>query len=386
MENKNFLPVRKLSFQKKKRKINSSKNNRKVNTLITGKKIIEEEVESRQLSSQVKKRKKAKFNSIDNIIFLNNINPNNNMYLNKETSSPRKPKKILKKGNYFEEYLEKLYEDEPHLKKSVFKKSNNKINTKNFKRKVSFLSPGKNKNTQNIKTFKINMNNMNKSIINLENNESKNKIIKNEEGDEQSYGYNKKYNVNILNKSKNDDDIIKTSIFNKDFDKRALKRKQTNKTSVNFKIRNFDKRSTCKTINNLRNTKKKNSSKSMEKKFKKKISKIIKDKEIINNKEQDKNNIKNINNNNNINNDDKILIDKNKQKKYINSKSDKNDKKNLEKNNKKNQDLSLKKSIENAETLVQIEEKNKKKKKKPFCCPFLICLKMNNNEENENFL
>ena len=135
---------------------------------------------------------------------------------------------------------------------------------KKLKSKVSFMDLNSSKN-QILK--KTSFTNYITKYIKKDNNEAKenaknDSIGENSKGsDQQSYGYNKKYNVNILNKSKNDDDIIKTSIFNKDFDKRALKRKQTNKTSVNFKIRNFDKRSTCKTINNVRNSKKKNSSK-----------------------------------------------------------------------------------------------------------------------------
>ena len=79
--------------------------------------------------------------------------------------------------------------------------------------------------------------------INLENNnDNKSRIIKSEmDGDDQSYGYDKVYNANL--KRVNDDNIIKSSIFNKkDFDGRNFKRKQTNKTcKINFtqKIRNF---------------------------------------------------------------------------------------------------------------------------------------------------
>lgn len=372
MEKKNNT-IRQFSFHKKKAKrmIHSSKNNMKLHTLIAKKKVIEDD-EPNQFSSQVKRPTKNKFNSIDNIVLRNNIDPNNNIYEKKETTSPRKPRKILKNKN-FEEYLEKLYDDEPHLKKSIFKKSNN---AKNFNRKVSFLKPFNNKRKTNINE---------KSIISGKNNDfSKSRIFNNDDLGDESYGYNKKYSVNIFTNT-NNNDLRKTCLFN-NCDNRELMRKQSFKTikTVNFgKMRNSEKKSTNKTSTQLRKEKKKDSSKSNEKKFKKKINKLIKDKENNNNIEK---------NNNNINNSDKIPIDKNKIKKYMTTDKFEIDKKNKDRNeinntDKKNPVLSPKKSIENVETLVQVEEQNKKKRKKQFfCCPFLICLKMSNNEENNNII
>ena len=379
-------PVRKLSFQKKRPKkgINLSKMNIELHPLVQRQDINNSEIVTKNFPSQFNKRRKEKFNSIDNVSL--NFNNKNKTFKIDEASSPRKNRKIPKNNNYYEEYLEKLYEDEPHFKKSVFKKKiNSKI--KNFNRKVSFLSP-KNKKKQIINLFKVNPNNL------LENNDSKSRIIKEDDmGDEQSYGFDKKYSANILKKTKNDD-LLKSSIFNKkDFDGRNIKRKQTNKTSKSNNIRNSEKKNIS--INIKRDSKKKNSSKTNDKRFKKKISKVIKDKDKIskdknnkdkNNKDKNIAKIININNNININNDDKQKIDKNKQKNCL-TMVDKNDKKNENNNsesrNKKKQDLSPKKSIENVETLVQVVQQNNKKNKKLFCCvPFLICLK--NKEENKN--
>ena len=368
MEKKNNTN-RQFSFHKKKSKrmIHSSKNNLKLYTIIGKNNIIEED-EPNQFSSQVKKKTKNKFNSIDNVVLHNKISPYNFMSEKKETSSPRKPRKILKNNKNFEDYLEKLYDDEPHLKKSIFKKPNN---GKNFNRKVSFLKPFNSKRKNNINEKSIimpgNMNDYNKS-----------RIFNNDEFGDELYGYNKKYSANIFTNT-NNNDLRRTCIFN-NHNNRDLTRKQSYKTikSVNLvKMRNSEKKSTNKTATQLRKDKKKDSSKSNEKKFKKKANKLIKEQEFNNGDNTF---------NDNINNNDIIPIEQNKIKKYIGTDKYEIDKKNEDKKiikDKKNPDLSPKKSIENVETLVQIEEQNKKKRKKYFCCPFLICLKMSNNEESE---
>ena len=396
----NFAPVRKLSFTKKRAKkgINSSKNNNgmELQSLIPGKNNIDFGLQTKQFHSQVKKRGKAKFNSIDNVSLY--FNDNNNKSKNKNDSfSPRKQKQIVKKENNYTNYCENIFLEEPHFKKSVFKKqSNSKL--KNFNRKVSFLSPKGRKNKQALNLIKTNKSSK-VNTINLENNnDSKSKLFKSEMGgDDQLYGYDKVYNANI--KRVKNDDIIKTSIFNqKEFDGRNLKRKQTNKTVKNDytpKIRNLEKKNT--TIIFKRDIKKKNTSKSNDKKLKKKASKILKDKykdkekeTIIKEKTSKGKNLRiiNINNNININSDDKL--EKNKVKKCVTI-VDKNDKKyeNTQKSNiseiknKKKQDFSPKKSFDNIETLVQVEENKRINIKKPFCCvPFLICFR--SNDENEN--
>jgi stage V sporulation protein S len=249
----NLSPVRKLSFQKKKPKKNnnSNKNNIELYSAMEGKDLNDSELEEKHYPSQVKKRKNVKFNSNDNIsLFLDNNKDKN--YKLDATSSPRKNKKILKKNDYYagcEEYLEKLYEDEPHLKKGVFKKKSNNKFIRNFNRKVSFISPKNNKTKQNINLLRLNKNN---TIYNkTENNNSKSKVIKenDEMGDEQSYGYDKKYNASLL-KGESNNNLIKTAILSKkDFDGRDIKRRQTNKTCKSnnnnvFKFRNFEKKNT----------------------------------------------------------------------------------------------------------------------------------------------
>ena len=398
----NYAPVRKLSFQKKRTKkyINSSKNNNNIielHSLVPGKNNIDLDSQDKRFHSQVKKRRKAKFNSIDNVSFYFKDNNNKSKNKNDCSFSPRKQKKILKKENNYSNYCENIFLEEPHFKKSVFKKQSNSKLIKNFNRKVSFLSPNNSKTKQTLNLIKMNKSSK-INTVNLENNnDSKNKIIKSDIGgvDEQSYGYDKIYNANI--KKVKNDNLIKSSIFNKkeDFDGRNLKRKQTNKTCKNDytpKIRNLQKKNT--TIIFKRDIKKKNTTKSNnDKKLKKKSTKVMKDKDKEN-VSKEKNNkgknirIINVNNNFNINEDDKI--EKNKTRKCVTI-VDKFDKKyeNTQKSNiseiknKKKQDFSPKKSMENTETLVQVEENKRFNIKKPFCCiPFLLCFRSNDGNEN----
>ena len=393
-----YTPVRKLSFQKKriKKNINASKNNNNIielHSLVPSKNNIDFNLQTKRFHSQVKKRRKAKFNSIDNVSLYFNDNNNKSKYKRDGSVSPRKQKKILKKENNYSNYCDNIFLEEPHFKKSVFKKQSNSKLNKNFNRKVSFLSPKGMKNKHALNLIKINKSTK-LNPINLENNnDNKSRIIKSEmDDDDQSYGYDKVYNANL--KRVNDDNIIKSSIFNKkDFDGRNFKRKQTNKTcKINFtpKIRNLEKKNT--TVIFKRDIKKKNTTKSNDKKLKKKTTKLMKDKdkdkEAISKEKTNKGkNLKiiNINNNININSDDKM--EKNKVKKCVTI-ADKNDKKyentqksNLsETKNKKKQDFF---PNENTETLVQVEENKKINIKKPFCCiPFLICFR--SNDENEN--
>ena len=333
-----YTPVRKLSFQKKriKKYINASKNNNNIielHSLVPGKNKIDFNLQTKRFHSQVKKRRKAKFNSIDNVSLYFNDNNNKSKYKRDGSVSPRKQKKILKKENNYSNYCDNIFLEEPHFKKSVFKKQSNSKLNKNFNRKVSFLSPKGMKNKQALNLIKINKSTK-LNPINLENNnDNKSRIIKSEMGgDDQSYGYDKVYNANL--KRVNDDNIIKSSIFNKkDFDGRNFKRKQTNKTcKINFtpKIRNLEKKNT--TVIFKRDLKKKNTTKSNDKKLKKKTTKLMKDKdkdkEAISKEKTNKGkNLKiiNINNNININSDDKL--EKNKVKKCVTI-ADKNYKKN----------------------------------------------------------
>ena len=174
----------------------------------------------------------------------------------------------------------------------------------------------------------------------------------------------------------------------KEFGNITIRHKKSFKTlkSENLaKIQQYEPNSS-KAIFDMRSFKKKCSMKFTEKRIKKKSSKLLRYNEKIN---ENKN--KNNNNNNIINNDDKLFLDKNHHKKNSGIILDKTDKKidNKKPNNlddKNNQDSFHKKSIENADTLVQIEHKNNKKRKKFFCCPFLLCFKMSKNEGNGDIL
>ena len=386
------------TFQRKKskKKINSSKNHVELHSLIKNKNLLNSEILSNQFPSQVNVRKHPKFNSIDNIKLLYKTNRNDLKI--ERTTSPKKTKKIPKIDNYNGNILG-IFEDEPHLKKSVFKKSSNKL-FKNFNRKVSFLSPSGGKTKQKLMKINKSTNFLNANLDNTDI-KSRNNKIKNEDDsqDEQSYGFDKQYNANWIKKSKYDDPL-KTSIFNKkEFEGRNIKHKHTTKTSkTNISKINIDKNTA---LSFKRDLKKKNSSKTNDRRFKKKMKDRDKEKSSKekNNREKtskEKNfnhKITNININStiNVNGDDKQKYDKYKQKKsttMVEKGEKKNENKkstNSESKNKKKQDLSTKKSIENVETLVQVVDEDKKKKKRNFCCiPFLICF--TSNEENENIL
>ena len=395
MENDTIPILKTFQRKKSKKKLNSSKNHINLHSLIKKKNILNSEILPNQFPSQVNVRKHPKFNSIDNIKLL--YQTNRNGIKMEATASPRKSKKIPKNENNGN--ILGIFEDEPHFKKSVFKKSNNKI-FKNFNRKVSFLSPSRGKTKQKIMKINKSSNFLNANLDKADIKSKNNKTVKEDDlQDEQSYGYDKQYNLNYLKKTKFDDSL-KTSIFNKkEFEGRNIKHKLTTKTfKTNIAKINIDK-NTALTFK--RDLKKKNSSKTSDKKFKKKMKDRDKEKtsKEKNNREKtskEKNynpKITNINIDStiNVNGDERQKSDKYKQKKcttMVERGEKKNDNKkstNSESKNKKKQDLSPKKSIENVETLVQVVEEDKKKKKRNFCCiPFLICF--TSNEENENVL
>ena len=378
-------PKRKYSYQKKKIKKypNSAKKYRDSSILFLGKDINDEQPQ--EGTNQARKRKN-KFNSIDDSNFISKkIRFNNNPHA---LVSPRKhKKKIPKKDNHITEYLDKLYNDEPHFRKSVIrKKTTTKVNFKGF-RKVSFLNPKEKKNSKH----NVNILNIDKTFISNKGedykNKSKSKIFNNNDMyDDQAYGYDKKYVANLIR----DDDMTMKSVVISDknlFNSRNIKRRQTSKTNKStkkilniLKYKNSEKRSSHQSNNN--STKRQVSSKSNDKKSKKKENKAQKAKEKEKEKDKEKKNINNIEENDK----DKIKIDKNNKK---NDKKDNEDENihSKSKKHKKNQELSPKKEIENADTVIQIDAQNKKKKKKQFCCyPFLVCLKLYNNEENDNVL
>jgi hypothetical protein len=371
-------PKRKYSYQKKKLKKcpNSAKKVRDSPILFLGKDINDEKPQ--EGTNHVRKRK-SKFNSIDGPNFMTKkIRFNDHP---PALVSPRKhKKKIPNKENHITEYLDNLYKDEPHFRKSVIRKKTTKVNIKGF-RKVSFLNPKEKKNSKQ----NVNILNINKSSISIKDeddkNKSKSRIFNNNDiYGEQVYGYDKKYMANLI---KDDEMTLKSVIIsdNNLFNSRNLKRKQTSKTNKSakkilniLKFKGYEKRNSSKS-NNI-STKRQISSKSNDKKSKKKENKAIK----VKDKEKK--------NNNNFEEDDdnKIKIEKSKKKNNKKENEDENTH-SKSKKHKNNQELTPNKEIENIDTVIQIDTQNKKKKKKQFCCyPFLVCLKFENNEDNDNVL
>mgnify|MGYP006873061014 CR=1 FL=1 len=321
------------------------------------------------------RKRKVKLNSIDNSQVLHNNFFNNHP----PTLLEKKEKKnIHKNDNVVTEYLTKLYE-EPHLSKSLFRKKTTKI--RNPDRKVSFLNPINTKAKQN-----LNILNINKSLFKKNSeNYSKSRIFKDNDilGDK-SYGHNKIFASYLIDSN---DLMLKSEIITnkKKFNTRNVRRKQTsktNKTNNNKKIFNLErirspnKKNTSNSNHEFYNIAKRHlSSKSNNKKIKKKENKTIKDK---NNKNKNYDKIININNNIHINNDDDNDSDNNKYR---------NDDNEITKKSKKKQDEDI--DIEAAIRKEQKEKKeknDKKKKSQCCCCPFLVCLKSTNDEENENIL
>ena len=339
-------------FQKKCYKINSSKNYRKNKFISRQDNDIVQE--STICPENMGKKRKIKFNHIDNTEILYN-----NLFNNHLSSFVAKEEKnnIPKNENMITEYLTKLY-DEPHLRKSLFRKKT--TNIRNPNQKVSFAYPINLKTKQNLNLLKLNKNIFKKNNDNI----NKSNIFNNNDIlEEQCYGYDKVYIPEIID---NKELMLKREINtkNKNYNPRRKQTSQTIKTNNKqlfnlYQVRNLNRKNTTNNINNAFyiNSKKKLSSKSINKRLK---SKTLKDKNNID-KNYDK--IININNNININNDIK---------------------KNHTKKSKKRQD------DDNIETAIQKEVKDKrnKMKKKRFCgCfPFLICLKQKNDEENESIL
>ena len=287
-------PKRKYSYQKKKIKKypNSAKKYRDSSILFLGKDINDEQPQ--EGTNQARKRKN-KFNSIDDSNFISKkIRFNNNPHA---LVSPRKhKKKIPKKDNHITEYLDKLYKDEPHFRKSLIRKKTTKVNFKGF-RKVSFFNPKEKKdNKQNVNIIKINksyFSNKEEDDKNKSKRKSKSKIVNNNDlYDDQLYGYDKKYMANLV---RDDDKTMKSVIITDKnlFNSRNVKRKHTSKTNKStkkilniLKYRSSEKRNSNKSNNN--STKRQASRKSNDKKIKKKENKTIKAKDKEKDKEKKK--------------------------------------------------------------------------------------------------
>ena len=358
------------NFQKKnQKKINSSKNRRRKKIL-----FAKDDDDLQEITigpENMCRKRKIKFNSIDNTsqVLQNNFfdkHPSTFVGKKEKNNNNKNEKEVT-------EYLTKLY-DEPHLTKSLFRKKTTKIRNPN--RKVSFLNPINSKSKKNVNILSINHSLFKKNSENLDFNKSR---IFNDDDilEEQSQEYNKGNGLYFMDSN---DLMLKSEIITgkKHFNTRTIRRKQTSKTNKTnnkklfnlYKIRNPDKKNTSNVNNAFYNiTKKHISSKSNNKRSRKKENKTSKDK---NNKDKNYEKIININNNIHINNS----VEKSNNK-------IRNDDNEITKKCKKKQDA------DDIETAMQKEqkEKNDKKKKKQFCCfPFLVCLKLKNDEENENIL
>ena len=316
----------------------------------------------------------------------------------------KRPSAIISTGNSnnLNNYLEKLYQNDKHMKKNILKKkkigSNKLINPKvsllrNLtKKNVSLRNSSKkiHHSTHKKKEFKDN-----------KNSESKNKkenIIEKE--DEQEYGFNKKYKIkmfdeldeekNRLNEAIHNTKIIQTYLFkrNKENDIES-ETKKMNKTFIIPKIRDseiqklrdsFLKLKSKKNLDN-NNFKKINRKLIRHKKVRlkqKRSNKVVNINYNINvngpNNDKHKNDtikkketskkIKIINITENINKPELLIINKNKEGSNTNKTSNNKENNNKDKDN----------------TLIKDKKNNIFYKYMQNCCfPFVACLKGNND-------
>ena len=327
----------------------------------------------------------------------NKSNINYKKYINR-------PSAIISTGNSnnLNNYLEKLYQNDKHMKKNILKKkkigSNKLINPRvsllrNLTKKNDSLRNSSKKihhSTHKKKEFKDN-----------KNSESKNKkenIIEKE--DEQEYGFNKKYKIkmfdeldeekNRLNEAIHNTKIIQTYLFkrNKENDIES-ETKKMNKTFIIPKIRDseiqklrdsFLKLKSKKTLDN-NNFKKINRKLIRHKKVRlkqKRSNKVVNINYNINvngpNNDKHKNDtikkketskkIKIINITENINKPELLIINKNKEGSNTNKTSNNKENNNKDKDN----------------TLIKDKKNNIFYKYMQNCCfPFVACLKGNND-------
>ena len=331
-------------------------------------------------------------------------NKNNNKSNLKYKKYINRPSAIISTGNSnnLNNYLEKLYQNDKHMKKNILKKkkigSNKLINPRvsllrNLTKKNDSLRNSSKKihhSTHKKKEFKDN-----------KNSESKNKkenIIEKE--DEQEYGFNKKYKIkmfdeldeekNRLNEAIHNTKIIQTYLFkrNKENDIES-ETKKMNKTFIIPKIRDseiqklrdsFLKLKSKKTLDN-NNFKKINRKLIRHKKVRlkqKRSNKVVNINYNINvngpNNDKHKNDtikkketskkIKIINITENINKPELLIINKNKEGSNTNKTSNNKENNNKDKDN----------------TLIKDKQNNIFYKYMQNCCfPFVACLKGNND-------
>ena len=316
----------------------------------------------------------------------------------------KRPSAIISTGNSnnLNNYLEKLYQNDKHMKKNILKKkkiaSNKLINPK-----VSLLRnlTKKNDSLRNSSKRIHHSTHKKKEFKDNKNSESKNKkenIIEKE--DEQEYGFNKKYKIkmfdeldeekNRLNEAIHNTKIIQTYLFkrNKENDIES-ETKKMNKTFIIPKIRDseiqklrdsFLKLKSKKTLDN-NNFKKINRKLIRHKKVRlkqKRSNKVVNINYNINvngpNNDKHKNDtikkketskkIKIINITENINKPELLIINKNKEGSNTNKTSNNKENNNKDKDN----------------TLIKDKKNNIFYKYMQNCCfPFVACLKGNND-------
>ena len=331
-------------------------------------------------------------------------NKNNNKSNIKYKKYINRPSAIISTGNSnnLNNYLEKLYQNDKHMKKNILKKkkigSNKLINPK-----VSFLRnlTKKNDSLRNSSKKIHHSTHKKKEFKDNKNSESKNKkenIIEKE--DEQEYGFNKKYKIkmfdeldeekNRLNEAIHNTKIIQTYLFkrNKENDIES-ETKKMNKTFIIPKIRDseiqklrdsFLKLKSKKTLDN-NNFKKINRKLIRHKKVRlkqKRSNKVVNINYNINvngpNNDKHKNDtikkketskkIKIINITENINKPELLIINKNKEGSNTNKTSNNKENNNKDKDN----------------TLIKDKKNNIFYKYMQNCCfPFVACLKGNND-------
>lgn len=306
--------------------------------------------------------------------------------------TPKNSKKIShsnnNEGNPILNLLDNLYQNEKHLKKHILKKKTKEHSShKKKKSKVSFMDfTPKNKvlkfNSKKISFSNYINENMNKKYDMNGINKPKENLLEEEE-DGQSYGFNKKYSLKMIDENTNDKNdknivnieaptptLIKNSIINKNlFNDINIEGDVTHKT---FNTTNI-KSSVINKIKVPITKIKKSRSKQNLKKINKKSSKSSKEKEPKNKN----NNVVNINYNINVKNEknDKVRKRKNGNKKNLQNHDNNLNKTSKEKSEPaENKDKDNEKSKENDNNTTSKKE-DKKLYKFNCCNPFLACLR-----------
>ena len=330
----------------------------------------------------------------------NSITPKDNDNIS-AVRSPRKRQNTSQKNVNFSnnlcQYLDKLYQNDKHLRKNILKKKND--NNRKHQFKVSFgnltTKADKFRFNSNKLTFSSYINSKDDKKNKNEEIKKSNDNIEEEEDDGQSYGFNKKYSIELLHKKDSNKinlnneihtpKVTKNLLFNKlklnDISKEG---ERTNKTISQTKIKSSDIQKLR--IHSLKTKIKKSKSKPNFQNIKNQLMKLNKEQDQENNN----NNVVNINYNINVNKDKNGKTKKNKRRKQKSSKTVSVNIKNLNKTEKKSNENITKKDEENINQITNYkkddkednipkkEHKNKKLYKFNCCFPFLVCLKGNN--------